>query len=81
MHLRFRGVRLINYLDDFLFLVSESRAEAHRHLVLCTFEAAGLTINESKSHLQFTHILTHLGFIIDLESGYFEVPHGTICNS
>ena len=30
--------------------------------------------NESKSHLQFTRLLTHLGFVIDLDSGSFEVP-------
>jgi len=74
MHLRFRGVRLVNYLDDFLFLVTKARSEAHKHLVLSTFEAAGLAINYSKSHLQFTRSLTHLGFIVDLDSGCFEVP-------
>jgi hypothetical protein len=72
--LRFRGVRLINYLDDFLFLVSDSQSTAHRQLVLDTFKSAGLAINESKSHLQFTRLLTHLGFVIDLDSGSFEVP-------
>ena len=39
-----------------------------------TFKSAGLAINESKSHLQFTRLLTHLGFVIDLDSGFFEVP-------
>ena len=68
------GVRLINYLDDFLFLVSDSQSTAHRQLVLDTFKSAGLAINESKSHLQFTRLLTHLGFVIDLDSGSFEVP-------
>ena len=50
------GVRLINYLDDFLFLVSDSQSTAHRQLVLDTFKSAGLAINESKSHLQFTRL-------------------------
>ena len=68
------GVRLINYLDDFLFLVSDSQSTAHRQLVLDTFKSAGLAINESKSLLQFTCLLTHLGFVIDLDSGSFEVP-------
>ena len=38
------------------------------------FKPAGLAINESKSHLQFKRLLTHLGFVIDLDSGSFEVP-------
>jgi len=74
LYLRFRGVRLINYLDDFLFLVSDSQSTAHRKLVLDTFKSAGLAINESKSHLQFTRLLTHLSYVIDLGSGSFEVP-------
>ena len=74
LHLRFRGVRLINYLDDLLFLVSDSQSTAHMQLVLDTFKSTGLAINESKSHLQFTRLLTHLGFVIDLDSGSFEVP-------
>ena len=67
LHLRFRGGRLINYLEDLLFLVSDSQSTAHRQLVLDTFKSAGLTINESKSYLQFTRLLTHLGFVIDLD--------------
>ena len=73
LYLRFWGVRLIN-LDDFLFLVSDSQSTAHRQLVLDIFKPAGLAINESKSHLQFKRLLTHLGFVIDLDSGSFEVP-------
>ena len=36
LYLRFRGVQLINFLDDFLFLVSDSQSIAHRQLVLDT---------------------------------------------
>ena len=64
------GGPAINYLDDFLFLVSDSRPTAHRQMVLNTFKSAGLAINESKSHLQFTRLLTHLGFVIDLDSKF-----------
>ena len=74
LYLRFKGVRLINFLDDFLFLVSDSQSTAHRQLVLEPFKSAGLAINESKSHLQFTRLLTHLGFVIDLDSVSFKVP-------
>jgi hypothetical protein len=41
LYLHFRGVRLTNYLDDFLFLVSDSQSTAHRQLVLDTFKSAG----------------------------------------
>ena len=75
LYLRFRGVQLINFLDDFLFLVSDSQSTAHRKLVLDTFKLAGLAINESKSHLQFTRrLLTHLGFVIGLDFSSFKVP-------
>jgi hypothetical protein len=43
-------------------------------LVLDTLKSAGLAINESKSHLQFMRHLTHLGFVIDLDFDFFEVP-------
>ena len=55
-------------------MTSFSQSTAHRQLVLDTFKLAGLAINESKSHLQFTRLLTHLGFVIDSDSGSFEVP-------
>ena len=74
LYLRFQGVRLINYLHDFLFLVSDSQSTAHRQLVLDTFKSAGLAINESKSNLRFTRLLTHLVFVIGLDSGSLEVP-------
>jgi hypothetical protein len=74
LYLRFWGVRLINYLYDFLSLVSDSQSTAHRQLVLDTFKSAGLAINESKSNLRFTRLLTHLVFVIGLDSGSLEVP-------
>ena len=49
-------------------MTSFSQSTAHRQLVLDTFKLAGLAINESKSHLQFTRLLTHLDFVIDLDS-------------
>lgn len=56
MHLRFRGVRLVNYLDDFLCVVKESQAKAHRQLILTTFEAAGLAINRAIPPAIFTYV-------------------------
>jgi len=73
-HLRFKGLRTLNYLDDFLFLTSLSSSVEHRTLVLSTFEAAGLAFNAFKCHLEFTTRLVHLGFVVDLRSGRFEVP-------
>ena len=76
-HFRSKGVRVVAYIDDFLFLVPGNNlqlAATIRHLVLNTFTAAGLEINLDKSHLDFTHILQHLGFMIDLRLGVFLVP-------
>jgi ribonuclease HI len=75
--LRAKGVRVIAYLDDFLFIIpmdNPAKAATIRTLVLNTFEAAGLTINLQKSTLEFTTRLEHLGFVVDLETGRFEVP-------
>ena len=74
-HLRFQSLRLILYLDDFLFLSKLNMFSHEQSLVLDTFRAAGLSINAAKSHLQPVRRLTHLGFVIDLETGLFEVPH------
>jgi len=75
--LRLKGVKLIAYVDDFCFIcpgLNLGRARTIRHLVLNTFEAAGLQINLDKSHLEFSPALQHLGFLIDLERGLFIVP-------
>jgi hypothetical protein len=75
-HLRSKGVKVIAYLDDFCFIVpaAQSQAENIRALVLETFEAAGLTINREKSTLDFVTRLEHLGIIVNMTSGQFEVP-------
>ena len=72
-HLRFRNVRLLNYLDDFLFLVKPTLAEQLRALTLSTFEAAGLAVNKEKSHLSFSRRIVHLGFVVDFNKGTFEL--------
>jgi hypothetical protein len=75
-HLRGQGLRVIAYLDDFLWLVPGSQhvARAMRKLVLSTFQAAGLTINKEKSTLDFVRRLDHLGYVIDLDKEQIEVP-------
>lgn len=75
--LRGRGVRLISYLDDYLFMVpklDKRRADTIKHLVLCTFRDAGLTINYDKSTLTFVDHLVHLGFLINIPGRCIEVP-------
>jgi len=76
-HLRAKGIRLIAYIDDFLCLVSGTDpplALTTRQLVLNVFNSAGLEINFEKSHLDFTFVLQHLGFLVDLRLGAFVVP-------
>ena len=76
--LRQKGVPVLAYLDDFWFALS-SRLSPHslefsRKWVISVFEAAGLTIQLSKSHLQLTRRLpSHLGFVVDTALGVFEV--------
>jgi hypothetical protein len=74
--LRSKGIKVIGFLDDFLTIVprDSARAATIRDVVLNTFKAAGLTINFEKSTLDFTPRLEHLGFVVDLDLGRFEVP-------
>lgn len=74
--LRSRGFRLVNYLDDFLFLLGTDKAEAlrARDELLAEFRAAGLEINAAKSQLEPTTRLQCLGFTIDSATMRFEVP-------
>ena len=74
--LRRRGIRMLNYLDDFLFTCSPNLALAEREqaFILAVFTAAGLTINREKSQLSFTYRLEHLGFEIDALAGLIRIP-------
>jgi hypothetical protein len=76
--LRQRGVRLVNYLDDFLFLVGSkpSQAAAMRQQVLDVMGEAGLRINTAKSQLELSTQVTHLGYDFDSCSGRITVPMG-----
>ena len=75
LYLCFRGVRLINYLDDFLFLVSDSSLQ-HTGSWFWTLSNQLAWQSMSPSLICNLHasLLTHLGFVIDLDSGSFEVP-------
>jgi hypothetical protein len=74
--LRSKGVKLIPYLDDFLFFIRPilTTATATRTFVLRTFSEAGFTINDAKSQLTFTTTIEHLGFGVDTVQGTFTIP-------
>lgn len=63
-------VRILCYLDDILILSSTpSQAVVDSMTVTLTLQHHGLTINLSKSHLQPTTCILHLGPVIDLVRG------------
>ena len=67
--------RLLQYLDDFLFLsASLAGARAALRRVLDDFDAAGLLLSWNKCQLAPTRRLKHLGFIVDSQSMRFEAP-------
>ena len=74
--LRSHGIRLLNYLDDFLFLCNPKLglAEREKAYIMSVFNAAGLTINAAKSQLAFTHTIVHLGFEVDSREGVLRIP-------
>ena len=75
-HLRGSGVKVLNYLDDFLFFLGTDPRDikAARQIILRAFIDAGLTINLNKSHLSPTTQLKSLGIIVDTLHGTFTVP-------
>jgi hypothetical protein len=74
-HWRQQGVRMLAYLDDWLFVAS-SPGEARRvaDMVLSDCAQAHIAVNHGKSQLDPVQRLQHLGFLVDLQAGTFEVP-------
>ncbi|CAI7848980.1 unnamed protein product [Closterium sp. NIES-53] len=69
---RARGVRVIPYVDDLLFLChSETQARSTCIEVLQDLKAAGFVINAQMSNLHPTHHLRFLGMELDMERGMF----------
>jgi hypothetical protein len=75
MFWRARGINILPYLDDFLFLIMGYDAGyLLAKIVEEDMRRAGRAINQSKSDGTPKHDRVHLGFDVDLASGLFKVP-------
>ncbi|KAL0148139.1 hypothetical protein M9458_056541 [Cirrhinus mrigala] len=64
--LRLQGIRILNYIDDWLILAaSESLAARHRDVVLAHMKTLGLRLNAKKSVLSPLQRITYLGEVWD----------------
>lgn len=64
--LRQRGIRILNYLDDWLVCaVSEEQHRHHVALLLEHVQRLGLHLNYKKSRLQPSQVMTFLGMVLD----------------
>ncbi len=73
--LRSRGIRLLVYLDDWLFLApSQAAALASRIAVAQTFSDLGLQRHPTKGVWEPTQRLQHLGLVVDLVAGTAHIP-------
>ncbi|KAI2664125.1 ORF V: Enzymatic polyprotein [Labeo rohita] len=64
--LRQKGIRILNYLDDWLILAqSEAELLSHRALLLSHLECLGLRVNLAKSVLHPSRQISFLGAIFD----------------
>ncbi|KAK6018270.1 reverse transcriptase [Ostertagia ostertagi] len=83
--LRRCGIRLIVYLDDWLFIDNEKASlVAKINLIIHLFKKLGLTVNESKSQLEPSQIIEFLGVTINSKTFELSVPERkitSICNT
>jgi hypothetical protein len=68
------GIRVLIYLDDWLFLVRPEEVDAVRQRILADCRRAHFAINLEKSALTGSPSLTHLGIHVDLRRNLFSVP-------
>ncbi len=62
--LRLQGIRILNYIDDWLILAqSEMEAARHRDVVLAHMKQVGLRLNAKKSVLSSVQRTTYLGVV------------------
>jgi hypothetical protein len=71
---RSRGIRLIPYIDDFIFFCKD-KAEFTRvqASVLAELSAAGLVVSLEKCQLSCSHSAKFLGFVVDSLFGQFRL--------
>lgn len=68
------GIRLIPYIDDFLFITSSAAEFAEvQAQVLADFARAGFILSFEKCQLQQSFVVKFLGFIIDSMHGVFRL--------
>lgn len=72
---RRKGIRISAYLDD-LIIAAKSKELSHLHTsqVCQKLKELGFLFKESKSHLQPTQQINHLGFTIDTRNMSLSVP-------
>ncbi len=64
--LRQMGIRILNYLDDWLILAqSEDEPLSHRSVLLCHLEYLELRVNFAKGTLSPSKLISFLGTVID----------------
>ena len=77
--LRGRGIRMVIYLDDMLFLHQEvGELVKIRHLTLDLLEGLGFLVNYQKSELSPSQCLNFLGFTINSKTMQILLPSGKV---
>lgn len=76
---RSMGIRLLPYLDDFLFLFKSREEACHfRNVIDDDLVALGLKRSEKKSVWEPTQRIDHLGFTLDSREGKFKVLESNV---
>ena len=72
---RWRGLRVLPFVDDFLFVTSShSEALTARNVVDSLLTRSGLARNPKKGMTEPAQVIVHLGMEIDLARGVFRAP-------
>ena len=75
MYWRAKGINILPYIDDFLFLIMVYDAGCLlAEIVEEDMRRAGIAINREKSDGTPKHNRVHLGFDVDLVAGLFKAP-------
>ena len=75
MYWRAKGINILSYLDDLMFLITGYNAcNLLARIVEEYMRLAGMLINWDKSGNEPLHERLHLGFVVDLTHGLFKVP-------